>query len=268
VFLIIHAYALMHFIMLGNKTSRFHNELRRQFPDQQTNAQKSGAALAGAQKEIRDKLRRLLPSNIFVQILAGPPELRTGVFGSMLKLIALTTLVVFPVLLLLLLQIQFLPFHDVRITNGQRAALFIDIVLLWLLRPPILADLSVESSGRSRLFPRALRAFGLAFAVVTVWFSFVVATTPGEWRKFPLSYVAEIEPKTVNKWVFGVVNPRTGTVTVTWPSNTLRLGGSTSTRRSRSTIPKSSIGRIAYSTFVAGSSKARCSVAPNSAKWT
>jgi hypothetical protein len=46
--LIIHAYALMHFIMLGKKTSRFHNELRRQFPD----------------KEIRDKLRRLLPSNM------------------------------------------------------------------------------------------------------------------------------------------------------------------------------------------------------------
>ena len=31
--LIIHAYALMHFIMLGKKASRFHAELRRQFPD-------------------------------------------------------------------------------------------------------------------------------------------------------------------------------------------------------------------------------------------
>lgn len=36
--LIIHAYALMHFIMLGKKASRFHAELKRQFPD----------ALAGA----------------------------------------------------------------------------------------------------------------------------------------------------------------------------------------------------------------------------
>ena len=124
VVLIIHAYALMHFIMLGKKASRFHNELRRQFPDGETETQKSGAAPDGAQKDIRDKLRRLLPSNIFVQILAGPPELRTGVFGSMLKLIALTTLVVFPILLLLLLQIQFLPFHDVRITWAQRGALF------------------------------------------------------------------------------------------------------------------------------------------------
>ncbi len=103
--LIIHAYALMHFIMLGKKASRFHNELRRQFPDGGTDTQKSGAAPDGAQKDIRDKLRRLLPSNIFVQILAGPPELRRGIFGAMLKVIALMTLIVFPILLLLLLQI-------------------------------------------------------------------------------------------------------------------------------------------------------------------
>jgi hypothetical protein len=138
--LIIHAYALMHFIMLGKKASRFHNELRRQFPDQETKLQKGGAAPDGAHKDIRDKLRRLLPSNIFVQILAGPPELRTGIFGLMLKFIARVTLIVFPVLLLLLLQIQFLSFHDVDITNSQRMALFLDLVILWLLRPPILAD--------------------------------------------------------------------------------------------------------------------------------
>jgi hypothetical protein len=139
VVLIIHAYALMHFIMLGKKASRFHAELKRQFPDAQ-----DGAAPERENKDIRDKLRRLLPSNIFVQILAGPPELRTGIFGTMLKLIALATLVVFPILLLLLLQIQFLPFHDVRITNAQRVALILDIVFLWLLRPPVFADLSVS----------------------------------------------------------------------------------------------------------------------------
>src|ERR1700724_1062189 len=117
-------------------------------------------------KDIRDKLRRLLPSNIFVQILAGPPETRTRIFGSMLKHITLTTLVVFPILLLLLLQIQFLPFHDVRITNAQRIALFFDVVLLRLLRPPILADLSVESFGRARVLAGGLRGLGLGVAVV------------------------------------------------------------------------------------------------------
>jgi hypothetical protein len=183
--LIIHAYALMHFIMLGKKASRFHNELRRQFPDSETKTQKNGAAPDGAHKEIRDKRRWLLPSNIFVQILAGPPELRHGSFGFMLRLIALTTLVAFPIPLLLLLQIQFLPFHDVTITWAQRAALILDIVLLWLLRPPIFADLSVESSGRALLFAGGLRGLGLGVAVVmsflALWFSTVVATIPGEW---------------------------------------------------------------------------------------
>ena len=191
VVLIIHAYALMHFIMLGKKASRFHNELRRQFPDQRTETQKSGAAPDGAQKEIRDKLRRLLPSNIFVQILAGPPELRTGIFGSMLKLIALTTLVVLPILLLLLLQIQFLPFHDVDITNAQRAALFLDIAFLWLMRPPIFADLSLATFGRARILARVLRGFGLALAgvasIAALFFCIVVATIPGEWQETALA---------------------------------------------------------------------------------
>ena len=227
--LIIHAYALMHFIMLGKKASRFHNELRRQFPDSETETQKSGAAPDGAHKEVRDKLRRLLPSNIFVQILAGPPELRTGVFGSMLKLIALTTLVAFPILLLLLLQIQFLPFHDVTITWAQRVALILDIVLLWLLRPPILADLSLETFGRARLLSKALRGFELAVAsvmsIAALWFSIVVATIPGEWQEtswlavldWPLWRITDVEDdeektKLVSTHDFlfaGVVNPTT-----------------------------------------------------------
>jgi uncharacterized protein YjbI with pentapeptide repeats len=179
VVLIIHAYALMHFIMLGKKASRFHNELRRQFPAE------------GDSKDIRDKLRRLLPSNIFVQILAGPPELRGGIFGFFLKGIALTTLVAFPVLVLLLLQIQFLPFHDVAITWAQRSALSLDVVVLWLLRPPIIADLSVESSQRARFLSQERRGFGLVRAcimsIVAIWFSIVVATIPGEWQETVLA---------------------------------------------------------------------------------
>jgi uncharacterized protein YjbI with pentapeptide repeats len=212
VVLTIHEYALMHFIMLGNKASRFQNELWRQFPDKDLQTQKSGTAHDGAQKEIREKLRRLLPSNIFVQILAGPPELRTGMFGSMLKLIALTTLVVFPILLLLQLQIQFLPFHDVTITWAQRVALILDIVLLWLLRPPILADLSVESSGRARLFSRVLRGIVVVLAgvmsIAVLWFSVAVATIHGEWQetalaaldrpRWQISQVAKIKTKLVS----------------------------------------------------------------------
>jgi hypothetical protein len=109
----------------------------------------------------------------------------------MLKLIALTTLVIFPILLLLLLQIKFLPFHDVTITWVQRTALFLDIVLLWLLRPPVLAELGVEIFGGVRVRARVLRGIGLVLAVVmciaALWFSIVVATIPDEWQETALA---------------------------------------------------------------------------------
>jgi uncharacterized protein YjbI with pentapeptide repeats len=179
VVLIMHAYALMHFIMLGNKASRFHNELRDKFQGD------------GDNKNIRDKLRRLLPSNIFVQILAGPPELRGGIFGFFLKLIALTTLVAFPVLVLLLLQIQFLPFHDFSITWAQRTALFLDIVVLWLLRPPTVSDTSAEISKRARFFSQDQRGFAVVRAfilsIAALCFSIVVAAIPGEWQETSLA---------------------------------------------------------------------------------
>jgi uncharacterized protein YjbI with pentapeptide repeats len=181
VVLITHIYALMHFRMLGHKARHFHKVLRDKYPGE------------GDNKEIRGNKRRLLPSSIFVQILAGPPELRAGFFGFMLKVIALTTLVLFPVLVLLLLQIQFLPFHDTRITWAQRGALFVDVLLLWPLRPPVLADLSVESFGRARLFSRALRGFGLVLAgvmsIAAVWFSLVIATIPGERQETALAWL-------------------------------------------------------------------------------
>jgi hypothetical protein len=184
VVLIIHAYALMHFRMLGKKATRFHNALYSQLPDR-------GTAPDGTNKDIRDKKRWLLPSNIFVQTLAGPPELRAGFFGFMLKAIALTTLVLFPVLVLLLLQIQFLPFHDTRITWAQRGALFVDVLLLWPLRPPILADLSPETSQRARRFSRALRGIGLTFAfiasIAAIGFSIALATIPAEWQETALA---------------------------------------------------------------------------------
>jgi uncharacterized protein YjbI with pentapeptide repeats len=226
VVLIIHVYALMHFRMLGNKATRFDAELRRQFSGDVAATHKGGVAPVGEHKDIRDKLRRLLPSNIFVQILAGPPEHRTGFFGKMLKIVAVATLVILPVLVLLLLQIQFLPFHNVGITWVQRVVLFLDILILWPLRPPILTNPDVEHPRRT-LNHRSAFGFGLAFvfSLGTIWFSFLLATIPGEWKSGPLSYIAAIEPATANKLVFGTVGAQTARIIGNWPSNTLRLQG-------------------------------------------
>jgi hypothetical protein len=56
IFIVSHAYTLVHFVMLGAKVGVFDAELRAQLGDA---------------PETRDGLRRQLPSNIFVQILAG-----------------------------------------------------------------------------------------------------------------------------------------------------------------------------------------------------
>ena len=180
-FLVTHAYILAHFVMLGKKASRFHEQLWRELPEPEHGAGQRGPLAGSARKEIRDKLRWLLPSNIFVQMLAGPSELRDGVFGFILRAIALTTLVVFPVFLLLLLQIKFLPYHHVAITWAQRIALFLDIALLWALRPPVLAMPGAGGADRAR--HRKVRAFDFAVAgllsTAALWLSIVIATIPG-----------------------------------------------------------------------------------------
>ena len=72
VFLVVHTYVLLHFLLLAGKVGAFHVELQKQIPENEKRAQ----------------LRRQLPSNIFVQFLAGPREVREGVVGFLLKSIA------------------------------------------------------------------------------------------------------------------------------------------------------------------------------------
>src|SRR4051812_15116918 len=120
-FLIVHWYTLLHFALLAGKVGAFHIELEAQIHYPETRA----------------RLRRQLPSNIFVQFLAGPRDTREGIFGAMLRLIAWISLILGPVLLLVLFQLQFLPYHDEAVSWWQRIAVVIDLVLLWILWPSI-----------------------------------------------------------------------------------------------------------------------------------
>src|SRR5271167_4493259 len=81
VFLIVHAYVLLHFVLLAGKVGAFHAELQAQ--------------IAG--DDARARLRRQLPINIFVQSLAGPREVRTGIIGSLLRWIIEISLVIGPI---------------------------------------------------------------------------------------------------------------------------------------------------------------------------
>jgi len=212
-FVILHAYTLMYFVLLGAKASQFHDRLKEQIPNDQ---------------KIREGLRRQLPSNIFVQFLAGPREFRNGAFGWLLKIIAWTTLVIFPMALLLLLQLQFLPYHDSAITWTSRVAILADYLLIGWLWPSILGGRTGFLEGLrwwTGFKPQSAMAF---LGLSAVGFSWGVATVPAEWEEAPytLSVFSRLKaPATASTdWVFGKPGDERDAQAKDWPANTLRLG--------------------------------------------
>jgi hypothetical protein len=131
-------------------------------------------------KATRDKLRRQLPSNIFVQFLAGPSDLRKSAFGRLLRAIAWMSLVVAPALLLLMIQIQFLPYHSGFVTWTQRIALLFDLALVWWLWRKVLSGRESDATGQAASFVAV--GMGLLFSLLAVAFSCAIATFPGKWE--------------------------------------------------------------------------------------
>jgi hypothetical protein len=163
VFLIVHAYVLVHFVLLADKVGIFQAELQTQITDQ----------------DARELLRRELPSNIFVQYLAGPRDVRTGIIGFMLRLIAQISLVVGPLILLVFFQLRFLPYHHEAITSFHRLTFVADLMLLWILWPSIACGKMTWISWRD-MGRYTVRAMALA-SLASLTLVFAIATFPGEW---------------------------------------------------------------------------------------
>jgi uncharacterized protein YjbI with pentapeptide repeats len=191
--LMVHAYTLVHFVMLGKKSVQFSNALYALFPTVQM------AALTEAEDErnrnARSDIRRRLPSNIFVQFLAGSSDVGQGGFGRLLVFIVWMTLIFAPVAVLLELQIQFLPFHNFPLIWEQRVAVFADIVLIWWLWPKVFGDgsglrnwigtfwriiLRRKVAGQARI----KNVIGIVISITVLWLSTCVAVIPGEWQAF------------------------------------------------------------------------------------
>ncbi|MGA2494985.1 MAG: pentapeptide repeat-containing protein [Roseiarcus sp.] len=208
-FLIIHVYALAHFVILSERANNYNAALRALLGVAQDHA--SEALAAG------DAMRRQLPSNVIVQFLAGPQYSRNGAFGLLLGAIAWITLVVAPIGLFLLLQVQFLPFHDALITWVQRGALAFDVLLsIWLWRKIL--------SARERASPQRswVSRLATAFAIVAIIAAIAIAvlsctlvTFPGEWQETALPSLeifpalhgdstdgGEVERVSLHEWLF------------------------------------------------------------------
>ncbi len=165
-FIILHAYVLLHFVLLAGKVGDFNTELGAQITDEDT----------------RTRIRRQLPSNSFVQFLGAPREERHGPMGWMLKAIASISLIIGPVLLLVYFQLQFLPYHDEAITWWQRCAVLIDLLLVWLLWPAVARAQALNAAwGDWRKWRRSFTALAGAGSLAALVLVFSVATFPGEW---------------------------------------------------------------------------------------
>lgn len=125
-------------------------------------------------------LRLELNNFFFVQAIAGPQ--RSPTMGMFLHGMSWLTLVVLPVILILYIQVVFLPYHDIGITWTHRIALLADLAALVLIG----VFLFRAETSFFKAFFRATASNPIAFLVTTGLlsvvglFSFFVATVPGE----------------------------------------------------------------------------------------
>lgn len=126
-------------------------------------------------------LRLELHNFFFVQGIAGPE--RSRVMGIFLHGMTWLTLVFVPVLLLLYIQVAFLPYHDVFITGMHRLALTCDIALLILIGVFLIrSEVSFfQAFWRMTLAHPISFALTSALLIVVGSFSYLVATIPDEW---------------------------------------------------------------------------------------
>lgn len=160
----LHFGLLMQHALLARKVLEFNRALR---------------ALESTEKP-RHPLRLELHSYFFTQTLAGPE--RSPLMSVFLHLQAWLTLAALPVLLLITIQVSFLPYHDVEITWAHRIVLLIDCVLVaaigcFLTR----SDVSFRAAMGRTLVHRPALSFVMGLLLTSaLLFSFLAATIPDE----------------------------------------------------------------------------------------
>lgn len=125
-------------------------------------------------------LRLELDNFFFVQAIAGPH--RSAVMSTFLHGMSWLTLVTLPVVLILYIQVVFLPYHDVAITWTHRAALLVDLAALSLIGVFMLRTETsfFTAAWRTTSENPASCAFTGGVLGLVAFFSVFVATVPGE----------------------------------------------------------------------------------------
>ncbi len=164
VMVLIHLGVITQLVMLSRKAIEFDGAMR----------------LLEVSSKRAHPLRLELHNFFFVQAIAGPE--RSRVMGLFLHMMTWLTLAILPMLLLLFIQIVFLPYHDVMITWVHRLALVAEMLVLatigvFLVR----AEVSFFSAFMRTAMHNPLSFMITAILLISVtFFSFFIATVPGE----------------------------------------------------------------------------------------
>ncbi len=168
ILVLVHFAVLLQYAMLARKTRALHGFLN--------DKEKHGMFRT-------HPLRLELSSYFFVQAMAGPT--RSPVLGAFLTAMSWLTLGLFPIALLLFIQIAFLPFHDAVITWSHRIYIVADFLIIL----SIGIFTRFPDRGFWAAFWRYLREYTMMFVVTfcgwlaALAFSFGVATIPGYWME-------------------------------------------------------------------------------------
>jgi hypothetical protein len=118
-----------------------------------------------------------MPNDMIVQFLAGPRDERASTFflRLALRISAFGTMVAGPLFVLLLIQWKFLPYQDEFATWTHRAAVAVELGLLWWLWRK-----ATKARPARSLHRRARLAGGWAATLAIGFGSVLLLTFPGE----------------------------------------------------------------------------------------
>jgi uncharacterized protein YjbI with pentapeptide repeats len=158
-YLIFHAYLLLHFKVLADLVDRYVDLVIE----------------TAVSDRVVQSVREQLPSFIMVQVLAAPRKNREGVLGFLMKAALGITIALGPLVLLLYMQLQFLPYHHTGVTWLHRIVIFADLALL--------AYFSYKlSERRENAFARRSWPIAAASFATISYVSIFVATFPTEFH--------------------------------------------------------------------------------------
>jgi uncharacterized protein YjbI with pentapeptide repeats len=121
-FVILHVYVLLQVLLLARTAAVYNTAVER----------------ADLRPEENAALRQRLANTLFAQIFAGSPREREGWLGWLLKAMAWITLAIAPVLILLVFQFMFLPYHSHLVTWMHRLLIAAELAAAFVLWPLVL----------------------------------------------------------------------------------------------------------------------------------